>query len=448
MPIDTCSPPARTRRHRRTTLSRAMALLALILASTALAAVPGSAQADATQSTVGGVISRSEILARAQYWVDRKVPYSMSGYTGDPQGRSYRTDCSGFVSMALHLPTSASTVSLPNYLRPITWAELQPGDVVGTLGDGTAGSDGHVVIFNGWADSAHTTMRTLEETPPYAVARTRPKAFTVGSHVAKPYRYTKVVSDATAGHDFDGDGDADVLHRRSDGSLYYYRGDGEGGFHGSDRVMTGWGTVTAIAAPGDFDGDGRPDLLVRRQDGDLYFYRGDGTGHFSMVHTVITGWSTVDLITGAGDFDGDGDNDVFVRRNDGSLYLYKGDGHGRFTGSTELLTGWSTVTGLIGGGDFDGDGHPDAMVRRSDGNLYFYPGNGSGGFRTTRDLVITGWATVDPMITPGDFDGDGRDDVLARRKDGNLYLYRGDGEGGFSGSEQVISGWGTITAIV
>ena len=144
-------------------------------------------------SVVGGYISRTEVLSRAKYWVNRHVPYSMYAWTYDPQGRNYRTDCSGFVSMALHLPESANTVTLPKYVYRISWSDLRPGDVVGTLGYGTEGSNGHVVIFNGWANSAHTYFYTLEERGGAgAVSYVRPTSFKVGTRYALPYRYTKI----------------------------------------------------------------------------------------------------------------------------------------------------------------------------------------------------------------------------------------------------------------
>lgn len=169
-------------------LSRSMVLATLLVAGSL--AAPASARA---ASSVGGTISRSEVISRAQYWVKKKVPYSMNATAADPQGRKYRTDCSGMVSMALHLGTSASTVSLTSYVTAISWSSLKPGDVVGTLGSGTQGANGHVVIFNGWYNSAHTVFRTLEEKGSTgAVASTRSINFKVGTHVAKPYRYKKI----------------------------------------------------------------------------------------------------------------------------------------------------------------------------------------------------------------------------------------------------------------
>jgi len=42
----------------------------------------------------------------------------------------------------------------------------------------------------------------------------------------------------------------------------------------------------------------------------------------------------------------------------------------------------------------------------------------------------------------GDWDGDGRADVLGRATGGQLYLYSGNGWGGFASGRQVVSGWG------
>ncbi|CAG7964990.1 hypothetical protein N7519_007138 [Penicillium mononematosum] len=145
-------------------------------------------------SSYQGKISRKEILSRGQYWVSRHVPYSMSDYYPDPQGRKYRTDCSGFVSMALHAASpGASTVSLPDIAKSISWDDIKPGDFVGTLGAGTGGAAGHVTLFKSWADSSKKEYNTLECRGTYGcVAYKRPVGWKVGSYTAKPYRYIHV----------------------------------------------------------------------------------------------------------------------------------------------------------------------------------------------------------------------------------------------------------------
>jgi len=92
-------------------------------------------------------ISRSEIIDRAQYWVDHQPgPYDQSGWSPGPgTGPKYRRDCSGYVSMAWHLSWSASTWTLPSYSHEINRVDLRAGDILNSLED-------HVFIFHKWID--------------------------------------------------------------------------------------------------------------------------------------------------------------------------------------------------------------------------------------------------------------------------------------------------------
>ncbi len=109
------------------------------------------------------VSSYEKVKARANDWISVGLLYNWDLYHPDRNGVKYRRDCSGFVSMAFDLKTSASTVTLPNYgFKKINFSELRPGDIVGNFGPGTEGANGHVAIFDGWANSAHTRFNTLE----------------------------------------------------------------------------------------------------------------------------------------------------------------------------------------------------------------------------------------------------------------------------------------------
>jgi hypothetical protein len=116
----------------------------------------------------------------------------------DPEGTTYRTDCSGFVSMCLHItPTgmnALNTVSLPEVANRITWDELQPGDLVGTLGPGTAGAAGHVTLFHSWVDATtKTAYNSLEcNGGKGCVAMQQRVGWTVEGITAEPYRYINV----------------------------------------------------------------------------------------------------------------------------------------------------------------------------------------------------------------------------------------------------------------
>lgn len=95
--------------------------------------------------------------------------------------------------------------------------------------------------------------------------------------------------------------------------------------------------------------------------------------------------------------------------------------------------------------DFDGDGHNDVLARDAAGNLWLYPGNGGGGWLARR-RVGTGWNGFSPITAPGDFNGDGHPDVLARDGAGRLWLYPGNGTAGWLAPRIVGSGWNGYSA--
>lgn len=121
------------------------------------------------------------MLERASRWVDQHVPYSQSAYHSDGEGRSYRTDCSGFVSMAWHANDSYWTGSLPQISRTISYDALQPGDALL--------KSTHTALFVRWADSSHTSMVIMEETSGGARQTVYSSA---RYHQFTPIRYTNI----------------------------------------------------------------------------------------------------------------------------------------------------------------------------------------------------------------------------------------------------------------
>ncbi|MBP2264681.1 hypothetical protein J3A64_000145 [Pseudarthrobacter sp. PvP004] len=110
-------------------------------------------------------------------------------------------------------------------------------------------------------------------------------------------------------------------------------------------------------------------------------------------------------------------------------------------------TGWNIFDIVFSPGDFDGDGHNDILGRDSAGNLHLYPGDGEGGWLPPKQ-VGSGWGIFDSIVGPGDFDGDGLNDVLARDRSGNLHLYPGSGDGGWLAPSQVGAGWQVFDKII
>ncbi|PNE36541.1 hypothetical protein [Streptomyces noursei] len=109
--------------------------------------------------------SRQEMLARAATWLTAdngaQVPYSQAKVWKD----GYRQDCSGYVSMALGLPTpGTNTVGLASdrgLTRPVALGALRGGDLlIDATGDN---NNRHVVIFEKWNDAAHSSYTAFEQ---------------------------------------------------------------------------------------------------------------------------------------------------------------------------------------------------------------------------------------------------------------------------------------------
>ncbi|MFD7380235.1 YncE family protein [Streptomyces anulatus] len=95
----------------------------------------------------GGQVTREQVIARAEHWVKKAVPYSQShGWKDEATGGHYRQDCSGFVSMAWQLKGSLTTWSLPGVAdRLAGFSQLEAGDALNY-------SVAHALLFGGWTD--------------------------------------------------------------------------------------------------------------------------------------------------------------------------------------------------------------------------------------------------------------------------------------------------------
>lgn len=106
----------------------------------------------------------------------------------------------------------------------------------------------------------------------------------------------------------------------------------------------------------------------------------------------------------------------------------------------KIGNGWQVYTALVAPGDFTGDGRPDLIGRDTAGDLWLYRGDGHGGY-APRERVGTGWQIYTALVSPGDLDGDGRPDLAGRDAAGDLWFYEGDGKGGYSPRERIGNGY-------
>ena len=236
-------------------------------------------------------------------------------------------------------------------------------------------------------------------------------------------------------NDFNGDGRSDILWRNDDGFVTNWLGQSNGSFMGNaansyNNPGAGW----TVFGTGDFNGDGRDDVLWRNANGDVTSWLGQINGNFvgsAAFNNPGGGWSVV----GTGDFNGDGRDDVLWRNANGDVTNWLGQTNGNFAGNAGVSynnpgVGWA----VAGTGDFNGDGRDDILWRNTNGDVTNWLGQANGNFSgnaaNSYNNPGAGWA----VIGTGDFNGDGRDDVLLRNANGTVIDWLGQANGNFAGN--------------
>ncbi|MCQ1955052.1 FG-GAP-like repeat-containing protein [Arthrobacter sp. zg-Y826] len=270
-----------------------------------------------------------------------------------------------------------------------------------------------------------------------------------------------IYSTVLGGSDFNGDGKADLIGQRQDSSIWFYPGTGstQEGYGPAARVGTvNWAADRLVVPTADFNSDGTPDLLTVARDGFLWFHPGKSSGGYGSARNIGSGWQIYQEITAVGDFNGDRRNDLLARKPDGSLWFYAGTG--KVTSADEgydravkVGSGWNTYRQVLGAGDLNSDGKPDLLARDGAGDLWRYYGTGSvsgrnEGYSSGTRIGSGGWDGFTTLLGPGDYDGDGRSDVLATTADGRLLLYRGSGTGLLGVMETVGTGWNAYSPLL
>jgi stage II sporulation protein D len=264
-----------------------------------------------------------------------------------------------------------------------------------------------------------------------------------------------VVPTPVAG-DLSGDSHPDLLMRETGtGVMRVYDGDGAGGFLGEQSRGSGWQAYTDIMLPGDVNGDGRPDVVaMRKSDGSLWMYPGDGKGWVVAPTQIGSHFNIFSTLADVGDDTGDGKADLAgVDAATGDLMVYSLNGASGFrSGSIRVGSGWGIFDAIVGVGDLDGDGIPDLVARvKTTGQLRLYRGTGSGGYHPGVTLAGS-YAGYTLLASPGDWNGDGRPDLLAvNPATGRLTMFPGTGSGATAGfgPAQLVGGegWGIFDSM-
>ncbi|MFE0176783.1 FG-GAP-like repeat-containing protein [Streptomyces sp. NPDC059002] len=208
-------------------------------------------------------------------------------------------------------------------------------------------------------------------------------------------------------------------------------------------VKTGTLRLSGGTAPyRDAHTDGRGDLYTVNSKGALTAHDFGGGSH---TKASKAGWNTKYTYVPFGDLSGNGCNDLLVRNTAGTLHRYNGACSGPpapGAAKVSLGGGWGAYNVLTSPGDLNGDGIPDLIARKAaTGDMYVFRGTKAGKL-TSGVRIGTNWKAYTHITGVGDVNGDGIGDVLARHKDGTLFRFEGGGDGKLKGRVTVFKGWG------
>lgn len=251
------------------------------------------------------------------------------------------------------------------------------------------------------------------------------------------------------GGDFNGDGKSDLIHFVSNDYVHVWLAKGDGTFDIKGRFPAANGYGVAANGynytPGDFNGDGRTDLLhMTGPDGArVWMSNGDGTFDIKPVYKPWAGYAVNQdgvYRYQSGDFNGDGRTDLvhFVSSTHVNIWLSNGDGtFGVVIGSIPWA-GYNLSANNYNYklGDFNGDGLTDMIHFCSPTYAYVWLSKGDGTFEVKSRFPSTdGYGVGEPNQTYnyqlGDFNGDGKDDLIHFANHYYIHVWLSKGDGSF-----------------
>ncbi|MFB7942607.1 FG-GAP repeat domain-containing protein [Streptomyces sp. NPDC004779] len=221
----------------------------------------------------------------------------------------------------------------------------------------------------------------------------------------------------------------------------------------SYTVPQGTGRASAAGATGDtrpladLNSDGWEDVIFRAMDGKLYSSLSDGGGaQFLASRTEVA--KDVIPIGNQGGYNSR--PEVLVLSETGTLTMYQDAHRDAYDWEMRVGTGWQIYNKVFSPGDINGDGRADVLARTHAGELYAYLGTGHmSGPLSTRKRIGGGWGVYDQLVGVGDATGDGKGDLYVRDTTGRLWFYAatGDLSRPFATRRAIGQGWNAYNQI-
>lgn len=230
---------------------------------------------------------------------------------------------------------------------------------------------------------------------------------------------------------------ADTIAAGPDGILWNYPADGKGGFLPRAAIGSGWSDLDGGYVT-DWNQDGVLDLIAQWKDGRLTFYPGAHAGGFGAARTIGVGWGGYKVMIGRWK-NTDPYPGVVAYDPSGLMWYYPNSATGTFGQRALIGSGWSGFTTTMA--DFDQDANQDVLAKRSDGSLLLYRSTGDGTFKSEfRPSVGTGWNSNNSITVVSGHRGGDSYGLMTRWTDGRLTYYP-ISTGTWGAPSTVGSGW-------
>ena len=123
---------------------------------------------------------------------------------------------------------------------------------------------------------------------------------------------------------------------------------------------------------------------------------------------------------------------------------YEGTSAEKFKTPRQIGKGWNGMDWVAGGVDWNGNGKNDILARKSTtGELFLYRGSGTGGF-AGHVRIGTGWGKSSILALAQGRSGAG---IYSIEGDA-LYYYAATSSGGLAAPKSLGTGWGVMTALI
>ncbi|MHA7292894.1 GH25 family lysozyme [Arthrobacter sp. HLT1-21] len=235
---------------------------------------------------------------------------------------------------------------------------------------------------------------------------------------------------------------ADIIAIDRTGRLFNYPATGRGDVSSKIQIGFGWSNTRSIHSV-DWNGDGVVDILAQWTNGRLSVYLGKASGGFNSPQILAaSGWSGMKITVGP--WLRGARPAIVGTRSDGSIHYWSQSNNGNLDFPRQIGHGFGSMSVVMT--DYDGDGRQDLLARNAAAKLVLYRGSGAGGFQyESRRFVGTGWQSAHTMDSVGGFAGSDSRGIIAKRYDGTIHYYPLKSGGGWDTWAQFGHGWTSLT---